>query len=196
MTMEFGSNGCDSPCTTCGEGSCQVCSDISGQVVMLFTLSDVVTNSTPAGSEGCEECEVMNVTHELDLMDSGTGISIANTADLFCGFPESVTLVGENFCVWSTGAICGNQIQYSFSYSLSVIVYRTDAGDLRCKVFVTWGDTPGGGGHYEDDFALATGATRFECLTMDRDSTLTSCSSSGTPRCSVPVDYNLQVSAA
>lgn len=191
--MEFGGNGCDSPCTTCG--SCLVCSDISGQVVMLLTLSDVVTNSTPAGSEDCEACEDMNVTYSLDLVDSSTGISIANTADLFCGFPEPTSLVGENFCVWSTVAICGDQVQYAFSYSLSVLVYRTIAGDLRCKVFVVWSDSLSNN-CYEDDFALATGATQFECLTMDRDSTLTSCSSSGTPRCSVPVDYNLQVSAA
>lgn len=195
MTMEFGHNGCNEPCSTCGD-TCAVCTDISGPIVMLLTLSDVVTNSSPAGSEDCEACEDMNVTYTLEQTDSGTAISFASVADGVCGFPEPTSISGETVCAWLyVGPLCGNQIQYSFNYSLSVLVYRTIAGDLRCKIFVIWSDTLGSN-FYDDDFALASGATQFECLALDRDGGLTQCSSSGTPRCSVPVTYNLTVAAA
>lgn len=198
--ITFGENGCDAPCTTCGR--CQVCEDISGQVSMLLTFSDIVTNSTPSGSEDCEVCEDLNVTYELTLLDEVSSVTIVNLVDSICGFAEAVDVNDStNFCVYQTSIDCGDQVQFAYELTMICIVYRTLAGDLRMLVFVL-ASYAGSAGcsatvYMSDDFALATGVTQFECLTLDHDGTLSSCSGTDPAcGCSVPVAYNLQVGAA
>lgn len=202
MTMEFGHNGCDAPCTTCGDARCSVCTDVSGNAVsMLVTLPDVITQSNPDPGF-CADCEdQLAITHELPLMDPGTSVSIIAQVDNDCGFAEAVDVNNsDNFCVYATGGLCGRNTVFQFSWALYVIIYRTSGGDLWAKVYYSAGyqdfigGVCGGGITISDDFALATGATQFDCGALDHDGTFATCTGSDPGCwCTVPIDYNLTV---
>lgn len=201
MTMEFGHNGCDAPCTTCSEARCQVCADISGDVAFLLEFDDIATNSTPDPSTTCDTCDTLNVSHELLLQDEVTSVSIVASVDAVCPLTDPLDLNDSStYCIWAKTIRCGRPTIFVYEIFMAVVVYRTSGGDLRATVFVSTSYTGSAGCvatvNSSDDFLLATGATQFDCLDLLRASTLTTCS--GTDPmcgCSVPVNYGLAVGA-
>lgn len=191
MVIGLGAKGgCDGPCEECG-GPCAVCNDIAGDRSVLMTLPDIATQTDLDPGGTCPECEAYQAATELIAIDQASSISILSNFILAGCTPDAD---------YDEGSVCGYVSEETcagsgFGLVRFAATYRA-SGDLRMFVGLIF--TNGGVTVYEsDDFLLASGAYKFDCLGLDRDGTFTVCS--GTPAvigCTTPSAYNVQMIAA
>lgn len=173
----------------CCDDICDVCLDISGEKAVMLTLPDVFTQTDEDIAGLCPECEERRIPFELSFI-ADQALTIGYLSDFAAvGCSQDSDMLELTACGYMREDLCGALKYFHFAAT-----YRTSDGDLR--MFVGFLDIT-----YtvraSDDFLLASSATKFNCLGLDHDGTLSVCF--GTPQpfsCSVPSAYNVMMNAA
>jgi hypothetical protein len=175
---------------------CNVCLDIPGGRSIIMTTPDVVEQTDTDPDDECPACtDYASPIELMPLSNANALLYLAYLNGVGCG--PSETPVTGSFCGYYYRNEC-IAIPDSYAIDRFAATYRTSGGDLRMFVSAGEGKTSTNGfgcigqALANDDFSLATGAPRFNCLDLDHDGTLTLCDGATTLcGCTLPVAYNV-----